>query len=136
MKSTVLCLLLLSACSDLLDARNYREYALTWTCVSPEGCTRADQVVLVDRAMIINGSEIVRFSSTRDDKFQDVTQMVPSDDLPVGCFWLHDVSFFALELEPARFCRTSGALELELSILDRDAPTHSEWLVEGREIDP
>jgi hypothetical protein len=136
MKLTVLSLLLVSACSDLTDVRNYRMYALTWTCVSPEGCERADQVVLIDRAMIINGSEIVRFSSTRDDTFEDVTQMVPSDDLPAGCFWLHDVSFFAGELEPARFCRTSGTLELELSIPNRDAPTHSAWLVEGREIDP
>jgi hypothetical protein len=136
MKPTVLFLLLLSACSDLLDARNYRTYKVTWTCVSPEGCERADQVVLIDRAQIINGNEIVFFSSTRDDKFEDVTQMVPSDDLPAGCFWLHDVSFFGLELEPARFCRTSGALELELSILDRDTPTYSKWLAEGREIDP
>lgn len=136
MKPAVLCLLLLSACSDFIDGRNYRAYKLTWTCVSPEGCERTEQVVLIDRAHIVNGSELVAFLSSRDDTFRDAAQMVPSDELPAGCFWLYDVSFFVLDLEPSRFCRTSGAFELELSIPDRDPPTASKWLVNGREFDP
>jgi hypothetical protein len=136
MKPIVLFLLLLSACSDLLDARNYRTYKVTWTCVSPAGCQRADQVVLIDRAQIINGNETVTFLSTHDGSFRDSAQMLPSDDLPAGCFWLYDVAFFVIELEPAKFCPTSGGFEVELSIPDRDAATYSEWLIEGREIDP
>ena len=136
MKPAVLCLLLLSACSDLTDVRNYRMYALTWTCVSPDGCERTDQVVLIDRAEIVNGGELVTFLSAHDDTFRDSAQMVTSDDLPAGCFWLHDVSFFVLDLEPSRFCRSAGQFELALSIPDRDSATHSEWLVNGREIDP
>jgi hypothetical protein len=136
MKPAVLCLLLLSACSDPFGVRNYRTYKLTWTCLSPDGCDRADQVVLINRAEIVDGSELVTFLSTRDETFGDTGQMLPSDELPANCYWLHDLSFFVLDLEPSRFCRTSGAFELELSIPDLDAETHSEWLVNGREIDP
>lgn len=136
MKPAVLCLLLLSGCSDPFGVRNYRTYELTWTCLSPDSCERTDQVALIDRAVIINGDDAVEFVSSRDGLFWDYAQMVTSDDLPEGCFWLHDVSFFALDLEPGRFCRTSGKLELELSIPDRDPATVSEWRVDGREIEP
>jgi hypothetical protein len=136
MKLAVLCLLVLSACSDLTVARNYRTYALTWTCVSPEACERTAQVTLIDRAEIINAGNFVDFSSTLDEFFQEDGQMVASDMLPAGCYWLHGLALFASELEPSRFCRTSGKLELELSIPNQDPATHSKWLVEGREIDP
>jgi hypothetical protein len=137
MKPAVLCLLLLlSACSDFLGVRNFRTYKLTWTCLSPEGCERTEQVVLIDRAEIFNDDDVVTFLSTRDDLFRDPAQWLPSDALPADCFWLHDVSFFVLDLEPGRFCRTAGQFELELSIPNRDPATHSEWLVNGREIDP
>lgn len=132
MKPVVLFLLLLSAC----DVRNFRTYELTWICLSSEGCERTDQVVLIDRAQIINGDDFVTFLSTRDSIYRDSAQMVPSDMLPADCFWLHDISFFVLELEPSKFCRTSGEFELELSIPNRDSATHSEWLVNGQEIDP
>jgi hypothetical protein len=136
MKPTVLCLLLLSACSNFLGVQNYRTYELTWTCLSPDGCERAEQVALVDRAQIINGDPIVEFSSSGDGTFRDYAQMVPGDDLPANCYWLYDLSLFLFETEPGRFCRTSGALELEFSIPNRDPATRSDWLVEGRQIDP
>jgi hypothetical protein len=136
MKPAVLCLLLLSACSDLINVRNYRTYEVTWICTPPESCQRTEQVALIDRAVIVNDDDIVEFSSTHEGSFLEFAQMVSSDELPAECFWLHDISLFALELEPSRFCRTSGAVELELSIPDRDSETHSQWLVNGREIDP
>lgn len=132
MRPAVFFLLLLSAC----DVRNFRTYELTWTCSSSEGCERTDQVVLIDRAEIVNGDELVTFLSSRDVTFREVAQMVPSDTLPADCFWLHDVTFFVLELEPSRFCRTKGEFELALSIPNRNSAAASEWLVSGREIDP
>jgi hypothetical protein len=62
--------------------------------------------------------------------------MVPSDELPAECSWLYGFSFFGIEAEPSRFCRTAGRVELDLSIPNQDPATYSEWLVEGREIDP
>jgi hypothetical protein len=133
MKPAVLCLLLLSACTV---AENYRTYALTWSCLSIEGCERTEQVMLIDRAEIINGDDIVQFTSTRDGYFLDFAQMVPSDTLPAECSWLYDFSLFAIEAEPSRFCRTSGGFELELLLPNQDSATYSKWFIEGREIDP
>jgi hypothetical protein len=135
MKPAVLCLLLFSAC-ELEAARNYRVYALTWTCLSPEGCERAEQVELIDRAQIIDGSVRVTFKSTRDGVFLSFGQLVPSDALPAECFWLHGFFIFAIEIEPSRFCRTSGRIEMNLSIPNQDPATDSKWLVEGRDTDP
>jgi hypothetical protein len=134
MRPAVLCLLLLSGC-ELEAARNYRTYELTWSCVSPEGCERMEQVELIDRAKIINGSDFVDFSSSRDGRFSEFAQIVSSDALPAECSWLYDLALFAYELEPSRFCRTSGSFELELSIPNRDSMSHSKWLVEGRDMD-
>ncbi len=111
-------------------------YKLTWSCQSPEGCGRTAQVELIDRARIIDGYDVIDFLSSRDGAFREDGQMVPSDALPGECSWLHGLGLFAHELEPSRFCRTSGMLELELSIPNREPTTHSKWLVEGREIDP
>ena len=135
MKRAMLCLLLLSAC-ELDAARNYRVYKLTWSCLSPGGCERAQEAMLLDRADIIDGDYDVRFYSTRDPVFGSWGQMVPSDELPAECSLLHGFFLFGLELEPSRFCRTSKGFELELSIPNRDPATHSNWLVEAREIDP
>ncbi len=131
----MLCLLLLSACSDLTVELNYREYALTWTCLSPEGCEHAEQLVLIDRAEITKGGVLVDFLSTRNHNFREYAQMVPSDDLPEKCFWLHGFSLFGIEAEPSRSCRISKGFELELSIPNRDPAIHSKWLVEARETD-
>jgi hypothetical protein len=135
MKPAVLCLLLLAAC-ELEAARNYRTYEVTWTCLSPEGCERTDQVALIDRAEIINESFFVNFMSTRGELFWGRGQMMPSDTLPAGCYWLYGPPLFEMDLGPSRFCRSSEAFELELAILNRDPATHSKWLVEGRQIAP
>lgn len=136
MKPAVLCLLLLSACSDLTGRPNYRVYRLTWTCMSPEGCERADQVALIDRAEIINDSDFIDFSSSRDGGFRETAQFVSSNGLPRECSLLYGLVLFAHELEPFRFCRTSGGFELEPPIPNQDSATHSMWFVEGKEIDP
>lgn len=135
MKPAMLCLLLLSACSDFTVELNYRTYALTWTCLSPEGCEQTDHVVLIDRAEIIDDGVFVEFSSTRNELFREQAQMVPSDELPAECTWLHGFSLFATEVKPSRFCRVPGRFELALSIPNRDPASQSEWFVEGREID-
>lgn len=135
MKRAMLCLLLLAAC-ELDAARNYSVYKLTWTCLSPERCERAQEVMLVNRAKITDGDVFVWFESTRDPAFLSVGQRVLSDELPTECSWLHGFFLFGLELEPSRFCRTSNGFELELSILDQNPATQSEWLVEARETDP
>lgn len=133
MKVALLCASLLSACTA---AANYRVYAVTWTCVSPAGCERAEQLVLIDRAQIINGDDFIFFESTYGPEFFSSGQMVPSDDLPAECSWLYGMTIFANELQPSRFCRTSRRFELEISVPDVDPATSSMWLVEGREIDP
>lgn len=133
MKAALLCSLLLSACTL---APNYRVYAVTWICVSPEGCERTAQVELINRGQIINGEDFVFFESTREPGFSIAGQMVPSDELPSECSWLYGLTIFAIEVEPSRFCRTSGGFELELSLPNEDPATHSAWLVKGREIDP
>jgi hypothetical protein len=135
MKPAVLCLLLLSAC-ELEAARNYRVYRLTWTCLSPEGCERTEQMALLDRAKNIHRSAFVWFESTRDFDFVSVGQLVPSDALPAECFWLYGFVLFGFEMEPSRFCRTAGRIEMNLSIPNQDPATNSTWLVEGRETDP
>jgi hypothetical protein len=136
MKPAVLCLLLLSAC-ELDAARNYSVYKVTWTCMSPEGCERADDVVLIDRAQITDGHDFVYFESSLDLDFRYSSgRMIPSDELPATCSWLYGLAIFQLELEPSRFCRSGGRFELELSIPNDDPSTHSAWFVDGREIDP
>lgn len=129
MKRAMLFLLLLAAC-ELDAARNYRVYKLTWTCVSPEGCERAQEAMLVDRATIADGSVFVRFESTRDPGFDSSGQRVPSDELPAECSWLHGFFLFGFELEPSRFCGTSNGFELELSI-PQSRPHDPEQLVGG-----
>jgi hypothetical protein len=133
MKPAVLCLLLLSAC-ELKAARNYSIYALTWSCLSSEGCERTEDLELLDRAKIIDGDDFVDFTSTRSS-FHDFVQIVPSDALDAECSWLYGFSIFAIEAEPAQFCWSRRGFELELSIPNRDSSTHSAWFVEGREID-
>lgn len=136
MKPAVLCLLLLSACSDPFNVRNYSVYRLTWTCVSPDGCERTDQVALVDRAEIVDGFDFIDFLSSRASSFRENAQLVPSDALPPDCVLLYGLVLFTQELEPFRFCRISRGFEMEPSIPDQDSTTYSMWFVEGREIDP
>jgi hypothetical protein len=128
-KARILCVLLLSACTD--SDVGY-DYALTWVCLSPEGCERAEEVKLVDR-LNINGDRFY-FASTRDQSFSEGAQRVSEGALPDGCFWMYSFSLFGHELEPSQFCRTSAGFELELSIPNRNPATHSQWLVEVREL--
>jgi hypothetical protein len=127
-KPRVLWLLLLSACtgSDIPY-----DYALTWACVSPEGCEREDEVVLVDR-LNVNG-ELFYFASTRTDFYEDA-QRVDSDSLPVGCFWLYSFSLFGDAVEPPMVCRMSGGFDWEFAIPNRNPATNSLWRVEAREL--
>jgi hypothetical protein len=135
MKHAMLCLLLLSAC-ELDAARDYNVYKVTWTCLSSEGCERAREAMLIDRATINKAGVFVYFQSTRDPSFWREGQRVPSDELPAECSWLHGLALFGMELEPSRFCRISKGFELELSIPNQDPATQSEWSLEAREIDP
>lgn len=132
MKPAVLCLLLLSAC-EIKAARNYRIYTLTWTCLSPGGCERAENVALIDRARIIDDRDFIDFLTKGEKYFGEYAQMVPSNELPETCFWLYGLTLFAHELEPSLFCYTSRGLEVELAIPDRNPATRSEWFVEGKE---
>lgn len=130
MKARLLCVLLLSACSDEIPY----DYALSWACVSPQECERADEVGLIDR-LNVNGTYFY-FHSTRNEPYFEHAQRFDSESLPAGCWWLYGFSIFGHELEPSKLCDTSGGFELELSIPDRNPATHSEWLVEAREQGP
>lgn len=128
MKASVLWLLVLSACTS--PDVPY-DYALTWMCLSPEGCERADEVMLLDR-LSVNG-EFVDFTSTRTDFYEDA-QRVDSDSLPDGCFWLYSFSLFGDEVEPTMVCRTAGGFEWEFAIPNRNPATHSLWRAQARKL--
>jgi hypothetical protein len=128
-------LLLLPACAYFSDEDEPREYALTWTCLSPEGCTRTEQVELIDRVFIDDEDRVCDFQSTRDG-FTQWAELVVSDSLPPGCFLVYNLALFAHELEPFSLCLTAGDFELTLSIPDRDPATHSKWRVQGRDLGP
>ena len=135
MRSIVLCLLLLllSAC-EIEIALNYDTYKLTWSCLSPEGCERMEQVELIDRVLLFHDDdEYVEVFSSRDTLIREDAQRIAADDLPAGCSWLHGLTLFTYALEPSRFCKTSGGFEFEVSIPNRDM-THSQWLVKGRKL--
>jgi hypothetical protein len=128
MKATILCVLLLSACADKVPY----DYGLTWVCMSPDGCERTEELRLIDR-LNINGDGFY-FASSRDESFFSGAQRVGSDSLPAGCFWLYSLTLFGDELEPSKCCSTSSGFELELSIPNPNPATHSQWLVEIREL--
>jgi hypothetical protein len=136
MRPVLLYALLLSGCSYIRGEANYRIYELSWTCLSPEGCERADEVVPIDRAEIVDGDERLRFRSSRDDGFYEFGTLVDAGDLPADCSWVYSFTLFAQELEPSRFCRTENGFELEVAIPNRDSTTHSRWLIEGEHIGP
>lgn len=128
MKARILWLLLLPACSYL----DGYDYSLTWVCRSPEGCERSEEIALLNRLTV--SGDVLWFVSTRNELYNETAQRVDSDSLPDGCYLVHGLSLFGHELEPSQFCRTSGGFDLELSIPDRNLVTHSEWLVEAREL--
>jgi hypothetical protein len=128
MRAGILCVLLLSACEDKI---NY-DYGLTWVCLSPEGCERAEELRLFDR-LDVNGDSFF-FQGTSDGSIFQVAQRFGSESLPAGCWWLYGFSVFGQELEPSRLCSVSGGFDLELSIPNRNPATHSPWLVQAREL--
>lgn len=136
MRPMLLCALLLSGCSYIRGEANYRIYELTWTCLSPEGCERADVVVPIDRVRIIDGSRRIAFMSSRDNGFYELATLVDMGDLPTDCSWLYSLTLFTHELEPSRFCRTEDGFELDITIPNRDSTANSEWLIEGEHIGP
>lgn len=134
MKHGILCLLLVSACSFSCEYedRPYRGYALTWTCLSPDGCQRAEQVALIDRVGFIADYDYGWFWSTRDDTYEEFGDLVPSDSLPPECYWLTSVTVLAHDLEQSQLCFTEEGFTVEVSIPDRDPPTQSKWRIDGR----
>lgn len=134
MKLALLCLLL-PACS-FLDPRNEdttEGYALTWYCVSPEGCERMEEVALIDRATITN-FYYLDLESTQAPSFSEQGEQLYLDSLPFDCAWVYYLSFFGHDLERSRLCYNPGGFELELSIPDPDPATASEWVVSGRKL--
>jgi hypothetical protein len=134
-KPTVLCLLLLPACSFLEPSDNpiaRGEYALTWICVSPEGCQRTSDVARTDRVTVDDYD--YHFTSTQDPSFAQDALRINSGILPRGCYWLYFLSLFGHELERSQTCSTPGGFEIQLSIPDPDPATSSRWLVKGRDL--
>lgn len=127
MKPGLLCLLLLSACTDPDDAY---DYALTWVCLSAEGCERLEEVELIDRLVTFGDS--FKFESRSRPLYSLYAQRVASDAVPPGCFLLHGFTIFGHNLEPSKLCTTSDGYDLELSIPNRNPTTSSRWLVEMR----
>jgi hypothetical protein len=136
MKHGVLCLLLLSACS-LLGPESREpaifEYALIWTCLSPEGCERTEDVARIDHVQFIDRDG--RFTSTQDASFSASARIFFGNSLPDACAWLDLLSLFGHALERGPLCDVPGGFELELSIPNQDPATSSLWLVEGRDLD-
>lgn len=133
MKPGMLCSLLVLACScsgTWFEDRPVLAYTLHWTCISPEGCERAEQVALIDRLGI--REDFCDFWSTGDGTFRIWADLLGSDSLPPDCFLLASFAVFGHEVEPSLLCYTEEDFEVELSIPDRDSPTHSKWRLEGR----
>jgi hypothetical protein len=131
----MLCLSLVLACScstTWLEDRPWLGYTLRWTCISPEGCERAEQAPLIDRVGIKESKDFCDFWSTGDGTFRIWADLLHSDSLPPDCFLLSGFAVFGHELEPSLLCYAGEDFEIELSIPDRDSPTHSQWRIEGR----
>ena len=136
MKSGLLCLMiLLPACTWRLES-DYEpltyEYELTWYCISPEGCERADDAARIDRAVEVD--LIVTFTSTQDPSFEEEGTQLSVEPLPEECAWLHYLSFLGRDLEPSLYCHDVSGFELRLSIPNEDPATQSRWVVAGRDV--
>jgi hypothetical protein len=135
MKPGVLCLSLLSACSFFpSDDPLVVKYALTWFCVSPEGCERAVDVMRIDR-MTMTDYFYLDFTSTQDPAFATEAQIIESDTLGSYCSWLYYLTLFGRDLERQKLCRAPGGFEIELSIPNADPATFSKWVVSAQKVD-
>jgi hypothetical protein len=132
-KRGMLCLSLVFACScTLSEDYPYLAYDVRWTCISPDGCERAEQVALIDRGAILETNDSCEFWSTQTRSIWKWARLAASDSLPTDCYLLSGFVLFEDELEPSLLCHTSEGFEVELSVPNRDSPTHSQWRVEGR----
>lgn len=121
---------LLFGCGDF---SNLYSHSMAWSCLSPEGCARADIVVDFDRASI--GYTRIHIGSTSDDSLLTVASRIPSDDVPEGCDLLVGLTLFGHALESLTICRVtgrSGGYSVELSIPDPNPASASEWRIEMR----
>lgn len=138
MKIAVLCLLLLSGCSYFGFPEDDRpevvEFALTWTCVSIEGCERTEDLSRIDRLTVTNYFYDFHFTSTQDPSFGADALRVTADVLGRGCFFLYFLTLFGHELERAPGCLTPGGFETQVSIPNEDPATHSQWLLTARDL--
>jgi hypothetical protein len=134
-KPELLCLLLLSVSSSCSSSEgpDAYEYALTWYCISPEGCERTEQVEQIDRATE-QGFDY-RFTSTQDESFSEDAFRVTADSIGIYCDWLYYLSLFGHDLERSRLCFNPGGFELELSIPNEDPATSSQWVVAAQDLD-
>jgi hypothetical protein len=131
MKRAILCLLLLSGCWSS-DDPIVSDFALTWTCLSPEGCERAAEVERIDRMKSVD--QDCELTSTKDPTFAAGATIIISATLPRGCSWLYDLSLFGHELERSKLCYLPGGFDLEIAIPNEDPATSSLWLVKGRDM--
>jgi hypothetical protein len=132
-KRGMLCLLLLSGCLNSSDSPAVSEYALTWTCLSPDGCERTAEIERIDRMKLVQSD--CDFTSTQDETFAADAALIFSGLLPRQCWWLTYFSLFGHELEQSMLCFGPGGFELQLVIPNADPVTSSLWLVEGRDAD-
>lgn len=128
--------MLVSGCSFLWPPEpqpDVFEYALTWTCQSPEGCEHADELRRIDRARVTN-FRYVHFMSTQDESYGMDAEVGFAPSLPPGCSWIYFVTLLGHELERSQKCSVPGGFELKLSIPNDDQATSSMWLVEALDV--
>lgn len=130
-RNTVLCLqilpVLLFGCGSV---SNLYTHSITWICLSPGDCARADVVADFDRAWIGDGQ--VYLLSTSDESVSNRATRIPSDAAPDGCDLLVGLNLFGHALEPLSICRITGGYSVELSIPDPNPSSASEWRIEMR----
>lgn len=120
--------LLLPAC--VLEPEDPFDYTLAWSCRSPAGCERTEEVKLIDRLNVT--VDFFVFESSQSWRFNQPAQRIASDSLPPGCALLRALSLFGHELEPSKICEVADGFDLELSIPNADLATSSVWLVQAR----
>lgn len=132
MKPGILCIVLLAGCNWLVPdpSPHVREYGLTWTCESAEGCERMAEVERIDLMECVDFD--CYFRSTQDDSFEEDARVIDGNGLPSDCSWLYFVSLFGHDLERSPYCFTPAGFELQLSIPNQDPTTYSMWVVDGR----
>lgn len=105
-------------------------HSMSWSCISAQGCTRADVVQKYDRACI-DTTEVFFF--TTDDPIGSVSMSrIPAESDADECDELLGLNLFGYPLEPLLLCRASYGFVVELAIPDSNPATSSAWRVEMR----